>query len=169
MVYDQYARVLFPGRQLLTFLEVHVSEEGFPGSLGHPHGSRHCVGRFDFVSYYVHQRFPASSYAEYEQSSSSSGDDQPPSPQQQVQQTILNRLIRTRRPREASGLLEPTAAVSAQGSCLCPPQIYFQLPRTTVNSRSLEPRRDTMSLSLECLEDRTSISGPQARTTPERV
>ncbi|KAL8435342.1 hypothetical protein Efla_006972 [Eimeria flavescens] len=78
----------------------------------HPHGDRHRKGRFDFVTYYVHQRFPTSSCVEYEQATSSSGDDQPPSPQQQVQETIPNRLIRTRRAREDNldnGLLDPSA------------------------------------------------------------
>ncbi|KAL8439765.1 hypothetical protein Efla_002667 [Eimeria flavescens] len=90
----------------------------------HPHGNRDRVDRFDFVTYCVNQRFPSSSYAEYNQSPSSSGDDQPPSPQQQVQETIPKWLIRTRRPRQAnleSALLEPFSPPSAHAAspCVC--------------------------------------------------
>ncbi|KAL8425174.1 hypothetical protein Efla_007520 [Eimeria flavescens] len=59
-----------------TFQAVHYPEDRWV----HPHGNRHRMERFDFVSYYVHQRLPTFRYAGYKQPSSSSGDDQPPSP-----------------------------------------------------------------------------------------
>ncbi|KAL8430334.1 hypothetical protein Efla_001099 [Eimeria flavescens] len=130
MVYVQFARVLYPGRQLRRFVEVPVPEEGFPERLDleyfyaltgsrretreHARGGTGDAGQPSSRALQPTspERFPTSSYAAYEQSLSSSGDDQPLSPQQLVQETLPDRLIRTQRPREDnldSGLLEPSA------------------------------------------------------------
>ncbi|KAL8430344.1 hypothetical protein Efla_001109 [Eimeria flavescens] len=66
----------------------------------HPHGDRHRVGRFDSVAYYFHSRYSTSIHAEYEESLTPSDYAPPPSPQEQLQETLPNRLLRTRRPRK---------------------------------------------------------------------
>ncbi|KAL8439025.1 hypothetical protein Efla_002434 [Eimeria flavescens] len=129
------ANPLFP-EPPVTFHAVQYPEDRWV----HPHRNGHQVGKFDFVTYYVQQRFLTSSYAKYEQSPSSGGERQPPSSQQQVQETIPNRLIRTRglaRTIWTAGCPSRQPPVSARRFCLPSSQIYFPLPRMTVNVRQI--------------------------------